>query len=66
MGLSQRDQTKHNTLLRLGMQSVKSHINLEVLELFNTLKFYILMKIPIFYFSKTTTIFLRLDGYKPS
>ncbi len=24
MGLSQRDQTKHNTLLRLGTQSVKS------------------------------------------
>ncbi len=23
MGLSQRDQTKHNTLLRLGTQSVK-------------------------------------------
>ncbi len=24
MGLSQRDQTKHNTLLRLGTQSVKN------------------------------------------
>ncbi len=24
MGLSQKDQTKHNTLLRLGTQSVKS------------------------------------------
>ncbi len=24
MGLSQKDQTKHNTLLRLGMQSVKT------------------------------------------
>ncbi len=23
MGLNQKDQTKHNTLLRLGMQSVK-------------------------------------------
>ncbi len=25
MGLSQRDQTKHNTLLRLGTQSVKTN-----------------------------------------
>ncbi len=26
MGLSQKDQTKHNTLLRLGTQSVKRRV----------------------------------------
>ncbi len=31
MELSQKDQTKHNTLLRLGTQSVKSKKNLRYL-----------------------------------
>ncbi len=33
MGLSQKDQTKHNTLLRLGTQSVKTILFFKILKL---------------------------------